>query len=324
MFLPILKSLGIHHFFRWFIKENLTILCLHQISNFDNSFFPPITPEKFEKLLIYLTKYYNIIHFNEISDNNNENKPNIILSFDDGYYDFIEYALPILRKYNVKSNHNIVNQSVNTNEVIWSQKLNLFFENFKKESSINPICSSLEKILNIKITKCYNWFDLYHKIFLLLLKTEKNERDSILNSFNTITLIDLKSIKMMNWNDLKICLSENVEIGSHTYTHDSLITINDFDKLNFEINNSIKEINQKLDIKCNILSLPNGQYNENVVNYLKQLNLKYILTVNDSINHINNFYDRIYMIQENTSSMQTRVELIPQTLRKWKNIISRK
>ena len=321
MLLTILNSLGIHHLCRIFNKQNITILCLHQISCEKNSFFPPLTPDNFYKLIKYIKKHYNIIHFNDISNEKLSSKPNLILSFDDGYYDFIENALPILNKYKIKSNHNIVNQCVNINEVIWTQKMNLYFENFKKEKSLHTTILFLEENLNVKIQNCFHWYNLYQKVFILLLKIRKEKREILIDSWKYFTIIDTNSIRMMDWNDLKICMDEQVEIGSHTYTHDVLNTIENQNELDFEIKKSINEINERLKINCNIISLPNGQFNQSVLNYINKLELQYILTVNDGIKHKKNIFDRIYMINENPKNMLTRVELIPQTLRKWKNTI---
>ena len=321
MLLPILKTLGIHHLCRIFNKKNITILCLHQISFEKNSFFPPITPDNFNKLLIYLKKHYNIIHFNDITNEKFSTRPNLILSFDDGYYDFIENALPILNKYKIKSNHNIVNQCANINKIIWTQKMNLYFESFKKEKSLHATIGLLEKNLNLKILNCFHWNSLYQKVFIFLLNIKKEQREILIDSWKDITIIDINSVKMMDWYDLKICLDEQVEIGSHTYTHDVLNTIDNMNEFDFEIKKSIDEINEKLNINCNIISLPNGQFNQDVFNYINKLELQFVLTVNDGIEHKKNIFDRIYMINEYPNSMLTRVELIPQKLRKWKNTI---
>jgi peptidoglycan/xylan/chitin deacetylase (PgdA/CDA1 family) len=320
MILKILKKLGVHHLIRFFYKKNVTILCLHQISDQKNIFFPPISPETFDKLIYYLNIYYTIIHFNDLNHPRKSKKPYLILSFDDGYYDFIENALPIIRKYNVKSNHNVVNQCLNENAIIWTQKLNLCFEYFNSNVRIKELNSLINQEIEIE-KKHYIINDLYFQTFKKLLVTNKSKRDEIINFWCQKFSIDYSTVKMMSWKDLELCLNENVEIGSHTYTHDSLITLNTNEEFDNEINRSIVEINQKLKINTKIISLPNGQISYSLSKYFQSNNFKYILLVEDGINHHQNYYDRIYLIDEEIDKMISRVELIPQTLRKCRNIL---
>jgi len=36
-----------------------------------------------------------------------DTRPAVVLSFDDGYQDFVEYAMPVLAKHGVKVNFNV-------------------------------------------------------------------------------------------------------------------------------------------------------------------------------------------------------------------------
>lgn len=116
--LHLIYRLGIPSLLR--LKKNgfLTVLCLHRISDERDFFFNPIQVKTFELLINYLSKYYTIIPFFDAEKKTL--KPKLILSFDDGYYDFIEHAMPILKKKGLPANHNIVNDCVNNNATIWT------------------------------------------------------------------------------------------------------------------------------------------------------------------------------------------------------------
>jgi len=143
-----LFNLRIHHFLRIDKNDSLSVLCLHRVSDKRDNFFDPISPSNFELLIKYLIKNYHLTTFEELNSIDS-NKPKMILSFDDGYKDFIEFALPILSKYKIPSNHNFVNNCLNTGEPIWTQRLNNVFTSLEKRKTIEN--NLIENFLNKKV-----------------------------------------------------------------------------------------------------------------------------------------------------------------------------
>src|SRR5689334_14309883 len=106
-------------------QNSLTVLSLHRISPDIDFFWQPIHPDTFDQLLKYVKKHYEVICFRDLNSLPKTNaRPYLILSFDDGYYDYIEYALPLLKKNNLPSNHNLVVSCLESNQLIWTQRLN--------------------------------------------------------------------------------------------------------------------------------------------------------------------------------------------------------
>lgn len=273
----VLYYLGLPQILRSSKKNSVTVLNLHRISEDRDLFYNPIKPETFFKIVEYCCKHYTIISFEQI--NQRSVKPKLILSFDDGYYDFIECALPYLIKKGLPSNHNVVNDCINNNTPIWTQRLNDLFSKLKALSITNdPIIATYSKFNG-------NWIQYYMPFFHYLLTIERLQRNEILNSLLTEYKIN-SSARMMNWDDLKYCADHGVEIGSHSYNHDSLATIKHNAGYEEEIAHSITEINEKINKLVQVFAFPNGQYNNQVVEYLNKLNVKYILIVDDKINRI--------------------------------------
>ena len=52
-----------------------------------------------------------------------------------------------------------------------------------------------------------------------------------------------------------------------------------------EIKDSIQEIEKQILKKVSILALPNGQYNQTVLDFSKSLDIKFILKANDKLNN---------------------------------------
>lgn len=312
----ITNRIGIPTLLRNFKGESVTVLSLHRVSEERDFFFDPIDPKTFKKLIEYCLKNYEIISFSTI--NKKTNKPKLILSFDDGYYDFMEYVIPVLKNYGLPCNHNLVNSCLNNNTVIWTQKLNDIFSFLKDNSIIN------DEIINTTGTNYSdNWYSYNNSCYKAMLKLNFYERNLILKNLANKYNIHSK-YRMMNWEDVKLCLEKHdVEIGCHTYNHDSLFTLNSKAELDIEIGKSIDEMENNLNAKINVLALPNGQYNENVIDYARKKNIEYLLLVDDKINLNNklnsefNLISRINLINENINEMILRTELFHTKLRKF-------
>ena len=94
----------------------IPIISYHSIS--DENCPLSLSLYEFERQLIFFKKNnFQSIHFNEI-DNQSSNK--FIITFDDGYKDLIENALPLLNKYNFKATCFIVSNLIGKNN-IWDE-----------------------------------------------------------------------------------------------------------------------------------------------------------------------------------------------------------
>lgn len=93
--------------------ENVTILNLHRVAPDDGSGYRPLEPALFDELLAFLKAHFELILFAEI-DQRPGSKPRAIISFDDGYKDFVEIAAPILARHKIKANQNVVPLCIET------------------------------------------------------------------------------------------------------------------------------------------------------------------------------------------------------------------
>jgi hypothetical protein len=88
-----------------------------------------VTPQAFEMQIRFLRQYFNILPASSILEDkfidniNNSDKPICFLTFDDGWYDFYEYAYPILVKYNTPALIFITTGYIDTNNWFWTDRL---------------------------------------------------------------------------------------------------------------------------------------------------------------------------------------------------------
>ncbi|OFX17428.1 MAG: hypothetical protein A2033_07825 [Bacteroidetes bacterium GWA2_31_9] len=258
----------------------ITILCFHRISDEFDFAYPPLKTNIFEKISCYIIKNYEVVDIFKI--NKPTKKPKIILTFDDGYKDFIENALPILKKYKMTAIQSVVVDALETGAIFWTQRLNniinYLFEN-KCDLKIKTYFLNIDYRFSLKTI---NNFKI--DIFKILLNYDSKKREKILNYLeNAFPLIDKKSkIKMMSWDDMKICIENNIQIASHSYSHSVLSNLEPDRELDIELFESKRIIEEKLNIKVDIFTFPNGVYNDNIVNQLIENGYIYSLTTEDT------------------------------------------
>ena len=319
--LNTLHAVGATSLLRARKKNQLTVLSIHRISDERNTFWNPIQPKTFDLLCQYVKKHYSVIGFDQINDlESNSKRPYIILSFDDGYYDFYEFALPILVKHGLPSNHNIVNECANRNMTIWTERLNVLFEHTLQNNVDFTIDFGTKQT---SVSMFDGWMSFYLDTFKTLLDIPLQQRVNIIDSIQESLQVD-SNRRMMNWEEIRECASNRTEIGSHTYSHDSIGTISDNGILNKEINESKAEIETKLGSAISVFALPNGQTGPAADKVISESDYKYVLYANDALNTIPLKkangpipINRINLVDEPFPQMALRTEMFHDLLRKY-------
>ncbi len=85
------------------------VLNLHAVAPATSRFDPALAPEVFEAMLTWLKRHCELRTLGDLeSEPWPDDRPVAILSFDDGYGDFLEYAMPILDRHGVRVNQNVI------------------------------------------------------------------------------------------------------------------------------------------------------------------------------------------------------------------------
>ena len=257
----------------------LTILNLHRVCCYHGSSYKPLEPQIFEELLRYLVKNYSLITFKDL-ENNKPNtmkeNPLLIISFDDGYKDFIEVAVPLLLKYKVKANQNIIPDCVDSGH----PPFNVAVQDFIGKSSDAQLMAlsipgfniaadiSNRFLLGLRVSKFFKNRQMSQQIEL------KKHILSQLDSFS-----DFKMTPMMNLSDIKQLIDLH-EFGAHSYTHASMA---------FETDGYVKKdlkdckdwFHNRLNYSVGIYAFPNGSYKDHHIKFVLEAGYKHILLVDD-------------------------------------------
>ena len=313
--LNTLQAVGLTSILRMKKANRLTVLSLHRISDERNFFWDPISPKSFDQLLGYVKRHYQVVTFSDLLNGTDLNcsKPLLILSFDDGYYDFYENALPILTKHGLPANHNVVNACCEKGHVIWTERLNGVFQFAMQNETYLEFELPSHKVALSQFGE--DWMQFYLATFKALLQVRSEARIRVIAAMEEF-IGYRHQVKMMNWEEVKDCSRNGIEIGSHTMNHDVISTLDDKATLTHELVDSKHDLEEKLGVPIQVLALPNGQVGKSAYEVLRESDYKFVLHVDDrsmpisEINTESGYSDisRINLVNEPFPQMCLRAE----------------
>ena len=257
------------------ITPQLVVLGYHRVlpaDHDDMEFMQPgmvVTPETLELHLSVLKKYFEFMHLEDWLDmvRNNEPIPNrcCALTFDDGWSDNFDYALPILQKHQTPATVFLVSDMVGTNQSFWPERMFRLLQNLTKEQ-LNDLLkqdqnSWLNEICRINKNTELNKETIDNAIMLVKQLTDHE----IINKLDVIELtlsIDSNHRDILNWHEVdQMQQNDLVRFGSHTRSHKRLDKLK-LAEIEDEVVSSLKEINSKVDHQVQLFCYPNGNTTE--------------------------------------------------------------
>ena len=183
----------------------------HRVNPDIDHLWPSMNPATFEKLIKLFLKNAEIVSINNIYKENFIKSNKFILTFDDGYKDFLIYAFPIIKKYNLEVNLNICPKLVSNSSIPWTQKINILLNRENKK---------LKNLLE-KFSIEYKNHKVNSKIFNFICNEIHNldskEYKKFINNLNKIPL-STKNI-LLNWKEIIYCSNNGIIIGNHSNSH---------------------------------------------------------------------------------------------------------
>ena len=253
----------------------------HRVNPLRDRLWDPMDVALFDKCVSYISNHYEVLPIEELINANDLSAKNkyATIQFDDGYKDNIEYAAPILKKYNCKASFYLVTDCIDKNIPTWTHLLEHTFQHTNQSDlkmdfdflpldlRVNKLQSRAEKINYVSRLKPY------------LKKLKHEERNLVLakihTAFNDVETPQL----MMNWEDVRSLKNAGHHIGSHTVTHCMLGTMSDEAEIKFELQHSAEVIEKNVGIFPVAISYPVGSFNETTKCISKEVGYKIGLAV---------------------------------------------
>jgi peptidoglycan/xylan/chitin deacetylase (PgdA/CDA1 family) len=287
------------NFFMNFIRGRGAILNYHRVlplEKIDNSLVNiSVSIENFINQLSYLRDNFEIISLDSLllHLSGKSNKFKLAITFDDGYRDNLDFAFPILKKFNIPATIYVATKFINNQSIPWWIILDDFIKNNKDldNNKKNKFNYFKNKIL------FRNQNEIDKNLLLITKKDYKLNHSRIFLSF--------KEIKYLS--DEKL-----ITIGSHSHSHYNFSKLTKTQTLNELIKS--KSILEKITKKKVLhFAYPYGGYDNINFKYAKLLKnagyLSAVTTIRKKLDNYDQFLLPRIFINEDKNLLRLKLKL---------------
>ena len=204
---------------KFILRYRVRILAFHDVKD----------KTKFEKLINYLNRNYNVISMEDfklhVLEKNPLPKYSLIITFDDGDISVLENGLPVLKKYNCPATVFIITDYINKNVDFWFTNIRSIEKTrYKTGIEIESLMKQLKKMPNKTRLEYIKDYKVNQKRQLTGSEIKEMERENIViaNHSHTHPMIDqcsAEEIKSELMNSKVFFDSHNISSGYHIFAY---------------------------------------------------------------------------------------------------------
>lgn len=246
----------------------LWVLMYHRIVPRDDARFAQeepgmiVTPSSFRQHLQELKQLFELLPLSEWIDRRNAGAPlpkrACAVTFDDGWLDNFEYALPILQQEQVPATLFAVSHMIGTRMHFWPNRVARLISDrpdWQQEHALDWIRRASGEFSQDPTGQ----EQLAHIIATLKQKSDAELKERLDQSEQQLNIAPVETPALVNWDQLRAMQNSGlVEIGSHTCNHFRLTADLSPEIAEREIVQSKKLLEQQLDRAVNLFCYPNG------------------------------------------------------------------
>ena len=262
-------------------KNKAVILAYHRVlKNSDAMHGGIINSYAFDKQMEVLSKLFNVIKLSEVSGyirNNSLPDYSVCITFDDGYADNFEVALPILKKWNLPATFFIATGFLDGG-IMWNDSITESIRTFPGKRL--DLRSSGLGVYDISDSSRYK---ISREIVLSVKYFPYDKRQKLVSTLIKKSGIDVPNNIMMSSEQVKGLVDSGMDVGAHTINHPILSKIPLEDASN-EIVESKKILAHLTNTEVDLFAYPNGRpesdYTQEHVNIIQQQGFKAAVSTN--------------------------------------------
>lgn len=196
------------------------ILYFHRVNDEHDPFFPAMDTALFDRQMRYLARHYEVVSLAQMLQRLDDRVPGdmLAITFDDGYRDNLENALPILERYGLPATIFLTTAPMDSREPMWFERLAGAFR--------DTTCDRLD--LEIDIPRRYllrnreERLRANDRVYEQLRQLPNAERvtwlDRVLDQLGRPSLASRQG-RMLTWDDVRQMSRRGIDFGGHTVNH---------------------------------------------------------------------------------------------------------
>jgi peptidoglycan/xylan/chitin deacetylase (PgdA/CDA1 family) len=228
------------------------------------------TPAVFDQQMRYLADHFNVAHMDDVIEAVQGGKPlpgrSVLITFDDAYCDFTNYAWPILTRHKLPATMFVPTAYPDRpDRSLWWDRLYRAFSASQGEVQSTPI-GALS--LRTNEERRQNLRRLQNHLKTMSHGEAMAAVDDMCDELNAEPS---NSKSILDWEELRRLASNGMTMGAHTQTH-PLLTQLLVEEARLEIAGSIGDLKTEIGDVPPVFCYPDGAYNEAAIGILKEEN----------------------------------------------------
>lgn len=262
------------------LRHRAVVLMYHRVlaDDWKNDAFSAdsivVTRRTFERHMRFLRRFCNPVTIQQFSAMVHGRTPwpprACLVTFDDGWFDSAEHALPILERWTMPASVFVATAFIDTANTFWQERLTrLLFKSWKLGRTSQPLFEELS------MTNALSWPEARARrafrdlangmksgpraaVTQLIIRLERHLRAA------GIDPSDIGDDRFMSWNQASaLARSGLVAVESHAHTHTPLTAL-DKEAVAEELARSRSDLAARLGVATRFLAYPNGDYDATV------------------------------------------------------------
>jgi peptidoglycan/xylan/chitin deacetylase (PgdA/CDA1 family) len=228
----------------------------------------------FEKHVEFLKKNFNILSLDEFEKylNKGGSYPgkSCLITFDDGWFDNYEYALPVLNKKHVPATIFLPYNYIATSKRFWQEELSASLHllcDAPNTQQVTEFLKSLPYRIDVSDCKELRSEQIYESVRQIKGLSDPEIDDILEKSRQLSTDLPIQQENIDNylkWINVKDMMEREITFGSHCLSHRILTGLSKED-ISAEIGDSKTNIEAEINTNVKSIAYPNGNYNEIVL-----------------------------------------------------------
>jgi len=195
------------------------VLMYHRFSKTNE--YGKLNVDIFDLQLRELKDNFNVLSLSTVCEELKQGKTplnTIVITIDDGYNDFYNYAYPLLKKYNLPATIFITSNFIDNKIWMWPDMISYMIDNTRLKNHTIEINNNIVNLFfNIESSEHSTW-DRLINICLELLDHERIELIDRLSIELDVKIPQLpcNGYKPMSWKEIREMSCNGIDIGAHT------------------------------------------------------------------------------------------------------------